>query len=145
MKNYLALFLTLATGVAVAADNSETRKVGGSIEQATENTAPAFHQVAKDSELPALNYVNQPPMVPHAVSKYQVTKNTNQCLNCHSVEASRVTGATRISPTHFVDRDGNVTSSVAPRRQFCLQCHVSQSDVEPIIKNEFKPMEGYGK
>ena len=76
---------------------------------------------------------------------YQITKNVNQCLNCHSVEASRVTGATRISPTHFADRDGNIGASASPRRYFCLQCHVSQSDVEPLVPNEFKPMKGYGQ
>jgi len=104
-----------------------------------------FHDAPKQSELPALNYVNQPPMVPHSVKNYQITKNVNQCLNCHSVEASRVTGATRISPTHFADREGNIGSSASPRRYFCLQCHVSQSDVEPIVPNEFKPMKGYGQ
>ncbi len=44
-----------------------------------------------------------------------------------------------------MDRDGNIVGGTSPRRYFCLQCHVSQSDVEPIIQNEFKPMAGFGK
>ncbi|EHC48208.1 Nitrate reductase cytochrome c550-type subunit, partial [Salmonella enterica subsp. enterica serovar Give str. S5-487] len=34
---------------------------------------------------------------------------------------------------------------VAPRRYFCLQCHVPQSDTAPIIDNTFTPSQGYGK
>ncbi|MEA7178548.1 nitrate reductase cytochrome c-type subunit, partial [Salmonella enterica subsp. enterica serovar Montevideo] len=41
------------------------------------------------------------------------------------------TGAPRISPTHFMDSDGKVSGNVAPRRYFCLQCHVPQSDTAP--------------
>ena len=117
---FAALF---ATSVMAEQSNSGA---GDFFNNSPESVAPAFHDAPKQSELPALNYVNQ-------------------CLNCHSVEASRVTGATRISPTHFADRDGNIGSSSSPRRYFCLQCHVSQSDVEPIVPNEFKPMKGYGK
>lgn len=144
MKKTMVILTTLVTAVSqLAYANSE--KVGGSIQESVENVAPTFHNEPKERDLPALNYVNQPPMIPHAVKNYQVTKNVNQCLTCHSPEASRVTGATRISPTHFMDRDGNIVGSTSPRRYFCLQCHVSQSDVEPIVPNEFKPMAGFGK
>ena len=118
--------------------------MGNNFQAAVENITPEFHKEPKETELAALSYVNQPPMVPHSVSGYQVTKNVNQCLNCHSVEASRVTGATRISPTHFTDRDGNVVAgATAPRRYFCLSCHVPMADVKPIVPNEFQPMKGY--
>lgn len=140
IKKTLFILTALFAGTA-GADNVDNYLQGSS-----EYVAPAFHNEPKESGLYALSYVNQPPMIPHAVKNYQITKNTNQCLNCHSVEASRVTGATRISPTHFMDRDGNIVgSSTSPRRYFCLQCHTSQSDVEPIVPNEFKPLKGYGK
>ncbi|VTR41653.1 Diheme cytochrome c NapB precursor [Serratia fonticola] len=51
---------------------------------------------------------NQPPMIPHSVDGYQISKNTNRCLQCHGVEHYRTTGAPRISPTHFMDSDGKV-------------------------------------
>lgn len=86
-----------------------------------------------------LNYVNQPPMIPHSVEGYQVTTNTNRCLQCHGVESYRTTGAPRISPTHFMDSDGKVGAEVAPRRYFCLQCHVPQADTAPIVGNTFTP------
>ena len=76
---------------------------------------------------------------------YQVTTNTNRCLQCHGVESYRTTGAPRISPTHFMDSDGKVLAEVAPRRYFCLQCHVPQADAAPIVENTFTPSKGYGK
>ena len=39
----------------------------------------------KQQESMALNYVNQPPMIPHSVDGYQISKNTNRCLQCHGV------------------------------------------------------------
>ncbi len=87
----------------------------------------------KEQERMPLNYVNQPPMIPHSVEGYQVTTNTNRCLQCHGVESYRTTGAPRISPTHFMDSDGKVGAEVAPRRYFCLQCHVPQADTAPIV------------
>lgn len=138
----------LATVVAIATSQSiyaTSEKIGNSVQESVENVSPMFHNEPKERDLPALNYVNQPPMVPHAVKNYQVTKNVNQCLTFHSPEAYRVTGATRISPTHFMDRDDNIVGSTSPLRYFCLQCHISQSDVEPIVPNEFKPMAGFGK
>ncbi|TNV20271.1 nitrate reductase cytochrome c-type subunit [Buttiauxella sp. B2] len=92
----------------------------------------------------ALNYVNQPPMIPHSVDGYQVSTNTNRCLQCHGVEHYRTTGAPRVSPTHFLDSDGTVLSNVAPRRYFCLQCHVPQTDAAPIVENTFTPSKGFG-
>lgn len=92
----------------------------------------------------ALNYVNQPPMIPHSVEGYQVSKNTNRCLACHGVQSYRTTGAPRVSPTHFMDSDGKVLADVAPRRYFCLQCHVPQTDAAPIVENTFTPSKGFG-
>ncbi|TNH06699.1 nitrate reductase cytochrome c-type subunit [Testudinibacter sp. TR-2022] len=147
IKNTKALVLVslLLGGVCTPILAQDVQPVGKDIASSPESIAPAFHNQPKENELAPLNYVNQPPMVPHSTKNYQVTKNTNQCLDCHSVQASRTTGATRISPTHFVGRDGVVSGEVSPRRYFCVQCHVSQSDVAPIVPNEFKPLPGYGE
>lgn len=142
-KILAGFFTALLAGSVIAADNN-IEPIGKDLAASPENIEPAFHNAPRQSELPALNYVNQPPMVPHSVANYQVTKNVNQCLNCHSPENARLSGATRISPTHFMDRDGNIGSSSSPRRYFCLQCHVSQSNVDPIVPNNFKPLKGYG-
>ncbi|MGX2947680.1 nitrate reductase cytochrome c-type subunit [Frederiksenia canicola] len=141
MKKYLALFFIAISGLAVA---NSIEKVPSKIEDGVESTAPEFHNMPKDGSKLALSYVNQPPMIPHSIKGYQVTKNTNQCLNCHGIENYRTTGAPRISPTHFMDRDGNVNADTSPRRYFCLQCHVPQAEVAPIIENKFQPTKVFG-
>ncbi|VEI48502.1 nitrate reductase cytochrome c-type subunit (NapB) [Actinobacillus equuli] len=70
-------------------------------------------------------------------SWFTSNENTNQCLGCHSPEVAPTTGATRVPASHFMDRDGKPTEGTSPRRYFCLQCHVQQTDVNPIIQNKF--------
>ena len=45
-----------------------------------------------------------------------------------------------ISVTHFMDRDGQVLADVTPRRYFCTECHVPQSDARPPVPNTFTDM-----
>lgn len=141
MKKYLSIILMAISAVALA---NSSEKFPHNAEQGAEAIVPEFHTMPKDNDPLPLNYVNQPPMVPHSVQGYQITKNTNQCLNCHGIENYRATGAPRISPTHFADRDGNVTANTSPRRYFCLQCHVPQAEVKPIVENEFKATKAFG-
>ncbi|CRG50226.1 nitrate reductase cytochrome c-type subunit [Yersinia wautersii] len=108
-------------------------------------TAEGKVKMPKQQKRMALNYVNQPPMIPHSVDGYQVSKNTNRCLQCHGVEHYITTGAPRVSSSHFYDRDGKVSSEVSPRRYFCLQCHVPQTDAAPIVGNSFQPAPGFGQ
>ena len=70
------------------------------------------------------NYPEQPPVIPHSIEGYQLTLNTNRCLDCHKREFTEGSGAPMISVTHFMDRDGQVLADVTPRRYFCTACHV---------------------
>ncbi|NML26512.1 nitrate reductase cytochrome c-type subunit [Zoogloea dura] len=88
------------------------------------------------------DFVQQPPLIPHAIKGYNITKNFNKCLDCHAWARAKETGATKISVTHFKDREGQELSSVSPRRYFCNQCHVPQSDAKPLVGNTFKPGTG---
>ncbi|AWX14847.1 diacylglycerol kinase [Mergibacter septicus] len=142
---FATMFVGMSAVAAINPNNSILEKKGVELAKASENVAPAYHQVPKYQEEDPLNYVNQPPLIPHSVAGMQVTKNVNQCLDCHSPENSRVTGATRISPTHFAGRDGELQATTSPRRYFCLQCHVPQTNAKPIVGNDFKPVSGYGK
>jgi len=103
---------------------------------ATENK-----QLPADSLSIARNYFQQPPLVPHRVREYRITRKHNKCLSCHSWSTYKKARATKISQTHFEDRDGNAQSTVAARRYFCTQCHVPQVNAKPLIKNEFKPVD----
>ncbi len=46
-----------------------------------------------------------------------------------------------ISITHYMDRDGQALAAVAPRRYFCVQCHVPQKDVQPLVGNTFEDID----
>ena len=50
-----------------------------------------------------------------------------------------------ISITHFMDRDGQVLSDVTPRRYFCTQCHVGQTDARPLVTNTFEDASAIGR
>ncbi|EPL3989600.1 nitrate reductase cytochrome c-type subunit [Providencia stuartii] len=140
MSRWMAVIGLVASSLACATngvDLSKSPEVSG--------TQEGGIHIPKEQERMALNYVNQPPMIPHSVDGYQITTNTNRCLQCHGVESYRTTGAPRVSPTHFVDATGKVLGGVAPNRYFCLQCHVPQSDTSPIVENTFTPSKGFGK
>jgi cytochrome c-type protein NapB len=86
------------------------------------------------------DYVQQPPMVPHTVEGYTVNLKVNKCLTCHSWTNYKQNKATKISQTHFADREGNDLANVSARRYFCTQCHAPQADARPLVENNFKPL-----
>ena len=111
MRKYLALFLTALAGLAVM-QSASAEKFADSIDQVPESVKPEFHNMQKNvgSNIP-VTFIHQPPLVPHSIRTLQVTKNVNHC---------------------FKRKEGT-----SPRRYFCLQCHVQQAEVDPIIQNKF--------
>ena len=89
------------------------------------------------------DYLQQPPLIPHKTEGYVINLRSNKCLTCHSWANYKASGATKVSQTHFTDRDGNVLSNVSPRRYFCTQCHVPQVDVKPLVDNTYLPVEAF--
>lgn len=132
MRKYLAIIFA-----AFCALSAQAAQIDQQIDGATENVAPAFTNPYKDAGNIPTTFPHQPPLVPHSIRGLQVSKNVNQCLGCHSPEFSPTTGAPRVPESHFMDRDGKRTSDASPRRYFCLQCHVQQTDVDPIVQNKF--------
>jgi cytochrome c-type protein NapB len=86
-------------------------------------------------------YPDQPPTIPHSIDGYQVDKNSNRCLLCHSRANAANFQAPMVSVTHFVDRDGQVLAAVSPRRYFCTQCHVVQTDAPPLVGSDFRDVD----
>lgn len=86
------------------------------------------------------DYVQQPPLIPHKVAGYKINLKFNKCLTCHSWKNYKDAGATKISLTHFADRNQIDSENVATRRYFCNQCHVPQVDAKPLVENEFTPV-----
>lgn len=83
------------------------------------------------------NYPEQPPVIPHAIRDYQIDLNSNRCLTCHSRQYTEASQAPMISVTHYADREGQTLATVSPRRYFCTQCHVPQTNAKPTVENRF--------
>ena len=107
-----------------------------------EATRPAddFKRFPKDHKVDS-SYVYQPPLIPHTIRNYEISLNANKCLSCHSWKNAKDMGATKISVTHYVNRQDAVLSDVSPRRYFCLQCHVPQADAKPLVDNKYEPVD----
>lgn len=88
------------------------------------------------------DFVQQPPLIPHTIRGYAINKNFNKCLDCHAWNRTRFSGATKISVTHFKSYSGTELSNISPRRYFCTQCHVPQTDAQPLVNNTFQPAPG---
>jgi cytochrome c-type protein NapB len=82
-------------------------------------------------------YTSQPPTIPHTIERYEITRNVNFCMYCHSRVRNEEFGAPMVSATHFMDREYDYLAEVSPRRYFCTQCHVTQAVVKPPIDNRF--------
>lgn len=139
------LFLMLCLPLVVVADQTldapapDGVRSGGTLSQ--EFSPPVIPRELSQGPRSPRNYPEQPPTVPHSIRDYQVDKNFNQCLSCHSRSRSPETGAPMVSVTHFWDRDNQALAAVSPRRYFCLQCHVPQHDVAPIVGNDFQSID----
>jgi len=83
------------------------------------------------------NFPEQPPTIPHSIDGYQMDRNSNRCLLCHSRQGAEAFQAPMVSVTHFMDRDGQVLAQISARRYFCNQCHVVQTDVDLLVGNSF--------
>ena len=143
-----AMLACLVAGSLMAAQNPEiTTETGGiksergTTDLGTEAEAAPMKNFRKDGDLYDRQYMHQPPLIPHDVRNYEVDTKVNKCLACHSFKNASKMKAPKISPTHFETRDGMTLGEVSPRRYFCLQCHVPQTDAKPLVENTFKPVE----
>lgn len=130
-------FAVYGSPIALAEEVTSLRGITD-LNQGTE--APTIKRYNKDEEPIERDYIQQPPLIPHAIDKYRINLKANACLGCHSWKNYRQYGATKISQTHFEDRDSNVLANVSARRYFCTQCHVPQVDAKPLVENQFKPV-----
>ncbi|MEP3045761.1 MAG: nitrate reductase cytochrome c-type subunit [Roseibium sp.] len=135
----LALSIAILTGLlvsfAVAQDNISTLRPTTPL--AENGKAAPMPKVVNSDLRQVRNYPEQPPLIPHKIDNYQIDKNANKCLSCHSRAAIGDSQAPMVSITHFMNRDNQFLASVTPRRYFCNQCHVVQTDARPLLENEF--------
>ena len=106
-----------------------------------EHAPPPMAKVENNDVKRNRAYPMQPPTIPHSIDNYQVDKNSNRCLLCHSRANADKFQAPPISVTHYMDRDDQFLATISPRRYFCNQCHVVQTDAKPLVENGFKDID----
>ncbi len=133
--------LVLAAGAIYAQGSVEiVPRLTGANPPMSDVPAPPLARPITDDKRLMRNYPEQPPIIPHSIDNYQLTLKTNRCLDCHRRQFTEGSGAPMISVTHFMDRDGQVLADVTPRRYFCTECHVQQTDAVPLVPNDFQDM-----
>ena len=140
MKKLIAAFVALACWAALALASDDLATVrGGALDKELE--PPRIANVDDRDIKRARSYPMQPPTIPHRIRDYRVDLNSNKCLACHSRKQTEQSQAPMISVTHYMDRDGNFLADVSPRRYFCEQCHVVQTDAPALVDNGFQDID----
>jgi cytochrome c-type protein NapB len=136
MKNLTAILLLLLLPLLAQGQEFQDRMRGAvPLDQTTQ--PPQIANPDNSDVRRSRNYAMQPPVVPHKIEGYQIDKNANRCMMCHARTRTQESQAPMISVTHFMDRDGNFLAELSPRRYFCLQCHVPQANLTPLVNNRF--------
>ncbi len=83
-------------------------------------------------------YINAPPLVPHDIVELEINRSANDCLECHyaGLEEEHVDHvATKAPPSHYINEFSKekTKEQVIGIRYNCLQCHVPQSEEEPLV------------
>ena len=134
----LALSAALSPAVLAQENGSEMADAlrgGAAIPES--GSPPRLAPQINDDKRRVRNYPEQPPVIPHSVRGYEITRNANKCLSCHSRRSAPAAGAPMVSVSHFMDRDFIVLTQVSPRRYFCNQCHVPQTSAAELVENTF--------
>jgi cytochrome c-type protein NapB len=143
MKTFpsMALVAAVALVTPALAKDPVVKPLRGTVPPAETNHAVENPAWQRDRDPIPRDYVQQPPLVPHKIEGYVITARDNKCMDCHSWARYKEMGATKVSLTHFRDRGGTELADISPRRYFCTQCHVPQTDAKPLVPNTFKPVQ----
>lgn len=138
----LAAALCLAASAARAQSSAApSGALGGGLRGSApldvETRPPLLPKPVNDDQRRARSFPAQPPVIPHQIDNYQIDLRFNKCMSCHGRERVGESQAPMVSVTHFMDREGNMRQEISPRRYFCTQCHVPQTEVRLPVKNEF--------
>lgn len=132
----VAALLAGVFGALVADELPEGLRGKTPLEQ--EPKAPRMATVENTDVKRGRAYTSQPPTIPHSIEKYEITRNVNFCMYCHSRVRNEEFGAPMVSATHYMDREYDYLAEISPRRYFCTQCHVVQTDAPTPVDNTFE-------
>ncbi len=133
---YCAVILIVSCLAHGATDSIATLRGGSPL--ADQPNAPRMATVENHDIKRTRDYPMEPPTIPHKIDAYQVDLRTNKCLSCHSRRRAEEAQAPMVSVTHYMDRNTQFLAEVSPRRYFCGQCHVVQTDAKPLVDNTFE-------
>ena len=136
-KVIMAIAIALSMVFSLGTQAADVKALRDSAVSAPDK-APEVYKVQDGVKLERA-YRQQPPLVPHAIDKYEIDLKVNQCLRCHEWPYSDQEKAPKISDLHYIDRNGVRQDTVNGNRYICTQCHVSQVDAKPLVENNFKP------
>jgi cytochrome c-type protein NapB len=128
--------LLVITAQADPGDGVQSMRGANPINQAS---STQDHPALKTDRTPvSRNFEQQPPLIPHPTKAYKINQEQNKCLSCHGLDKYEEKEATRISHSHYKDRDGAELAHVSGARYFCTMCHVEQFDVSPLVENDYE-------
>ncbi len=132
MKRIILAITLLAftmTGVAIASDEMGGVKTLRPNSMFKDNVNPvALKYKGEDpgsNKLLPRGYNGAPPQIPHSIEGFAVEIGNNECLSCHDVGADISIPATHVK-----------AGKLNLRRFQCVQCHVPQTNVKTLVKNE---------
>lgn len=141
-KKWLTLLLSmgllqLSCIASVQAEDIQIAAMRDGIPLNEEVSPPPVAKVENRDLKRMRDYPQQPPTIPHTISKYQIDKNFNKCMDCHARDKASEVQATPVGVSHYLNRDGEYLGGMSPRRYFCTQCHVTQAESKPLMDNVF--------
>ena len=140
MKKITVVFISLLVLATASLANDDLATLrDGPIDKEME--PPKMADVDDRDIKRARSYPMQPPTIPHRIRDYRVDINSNKCLSCHSRKQTAASQAPMVSVTHYMDREGNFLADVSPRRYFCEQCHVVQTNAPSLVGSDFKDID----
>jgi len=131
-----------ATKNLISEESLGLRKTDIYTEKTTVGELTTYTKVAAgEAKVYKRAYENAPPMIPHDIEGLvPITTDNNSCLGCHDPMVASSIGATSVPKSHMYDmRKHTVLDTVSNARYNCTQCHVPQSNNEPLVKNTFQP------
>jgi cytochrome c-type protein NapB len=86
-------------------------------------------------------FPEQPPVIPHGIADFlPITRDDNECIECHAVEEKVEGEPTPIPPSHYTDlrnAPAETQDDLVGARYLCVSCHVSPGENPPLVDNIF--------
>lgn len=144
------ILLFAASNAARAADNAiDELNMGLSKTTVFDTPTPQSFNYGtadpKKSEVLPRAWDGAPPQISHRIDEFlPITAEDNQCLECHEIPkyiGKAKKGKSPMPRDHYVDTRSSsdeMSDEIVGARFVCTQCHVPQSDAQPLVENTFR-------